>query len=579
MQKYEFLAVCGEGFYGTVFRSRVKGSKRVVAIKQFKGAEDYATKREIQVLSRLRHPNIIQLVEVLRPKGKLHMVFEFLDNDLLNILSKDYKQGMPEKLVKSYIQQLCRGLQYCHERNIIHRDIKPENCLISGDHRQIGDDKLKLCDFGEARVVYAGDKKLSAIIGTRWYRAPEILNGSKTTTSQTGSNAADCGSIKKIVRPKLLEYTHVSDLWGVGCIMGELFIGTPMFPADTDLQQLAVVQKFSTAAQLQKRMAQSNVSEGGMAMLTGLLTLLPGKRLSATAALAHPYYTASNHDDGSKSDKGSALGGLAEEVDDDDGSFDGDFSDVEEAHPATNEDDSFDDDDDYTDDDGFSEDDTALADDSVRPDSPMMAVYKEAPVHQAAPKHDHQEPKSARSNDKATKDSSKKHRRDKHKRHKKQKGKRDAEDKSTGEGAAEDKLPPRHPKKRHRRHKERAAHKTKTEKSRHDKKASKRTGGTKHEDDANAKRSHRRSRKSKVPSYARATTAASVKSRRSSSKTRASKDDASSKASHRRRRKTKVPSYARATTAATVKSRRSSSKTRVSKDKKSNKKKRHHRKR
>jgi len=307
MQKYEILSICGEGFYGTVFRSRVKGTKRVVAIKQFKGAEDYATKREIEVLSRLRHPNIIRLVEVLRPKGKLHMVFEFLDNDLLNILSKEYKQGMPEKLVRSYIQQLCRGLEYCHSRNIIHRDIKPENCLISGDHRRIGDGKLKLCDFGEARVVHAGDKKLSAIIGTRWYRAPEILNGAKTQSSQTGSNASDLGSIKKIVRPKLLEYTNVSDLWGVGCIMGELLIGTPMFPGETDLQQLAIVQKFSTAPQLQKRMEQKTVSAGGMSLLTGLLTLSPAKRLTATAALMHPYYTDDNRSDDHKSNKSSKV--------------------------------------------------------------------------------------------------------------------------------------------------------------------------------------------------------------------------------------------------------------------------------
>lgn len=518
MQKYEFIAVCGEGFYGTVFRSRVKGTKRVVAIKQFKGAEDYATKREIEVLSRLRHPNIIQLVEVLRPKGKLHMVFEFLDNDLLNILSKEYKEGMPENLVQPYIQQLCRGLEYCHERNIIHRDIKPENCLIS-----ITDGSLKLCDFGEARVVHAGDKKLSAIIGTRWYRAPEILSGSKTTTSQTGSNAADCGSIQKVVRPKLLEYTNVSDLWGVGCIMGELLIGTPMYPADTDLQQLAVVKKFSTVPQLHKRMEQKNVTSEGMSLLTGLLTLVPAKRLTATTALAHPYYT--NHgDDKSKVVKAQSSGGHGDDgvVDEVDDSFDGDFSDVE--------------DDDYTDDDAFDDEDTSM-DDASRPDSPEVsvynAVYKAPPLHHGKSEADS---KSARHQATTEEASGKKHRRSKGKR--KKKDKRGAEEKTQNADKAEalEQLPPRHPKKKkkkHRQHKEDRAHKTRADKTRH-KKSSKHTSHNRRNDDAstNASRSHRRKRE--VPSYARATTAASV---RSKSKSKASKDKKGSRKKRHRREK------------------------------------------
>jgi len=521
MQKYEFLSVCGEGFYGTVFRSRVKGTKRVVAIKQFKGAEDYATKREIEVLSRLRHPNIIQLVEVLRPKGKLHMVFEFLDNDLLNILSKEYKEGMPENLVQSYIQQLCRGLEYCHERNIIHRDIKPENCLISGDHRQITDGSLKLCDFGEARVVHAGDKKLSAIIGTRWYRAPEILSGSKTTTSQTGSNAADCGSIQKVVRPKLLEYTNVSDLWGVGCIMGELLIGTPMYPADTDLQQLAVVKKFSTAPQLHKRMEQKNVTSEGMSLLTGLLTLAPAKRLTATTALAHPYYT--NHGDGkSKVVKSQSSGdhgdGVVDEVDD---SFDGDFSDVE--------------DDDYTDDDAFDDEDTSM-DDASRPDSPEVAiynaVYKAPPLHHGKSEADSKPARQQATTDEA---SGKKHRRSKGK---KKKDKRGAEEKTQNADKAEalEQLPPRHPKKKkkkHRQHKEDRAHKIRADKKRH-KKSSKHTSHNRRNDDASTNDSRRHRRKREVPSYARATTAASV---RSKSKSKASKDKKGSRKKRHHREK------------------------------------------
>merc|ERR1711939_634839 len=381
----------------------------------------------------------------------------------------------------------------------------------------------KLCDFGEARVVHAGDKKLSAIIGTRWYRAPEILSGSKTTTSQTGSNAADCGSIQKVVRPKLLEYTNVSDLWGVGCIMGELLIGTPMYPADTDLQQLAVVKKFSTVPQLHKRMEQKNVTSEGMSLLTGLLTLAPAKRLTATTALAHPYYT--NHgDDKSKVVKAQSSGGHGDDgvVDEVDDSFDGDFSDV---------------DDDYTDDDAFDDEDTSM-DDASRPDSPEVAVYNA--VYKAPPLHhgkSEADSKSARHQATTEEASGKKHRRSKGKR--KKKDKRGAEEKTQNADKAQalEQLPPRHPKKKkkkHRQHREDRAHKHKTraDKTRH-KKSSKHTSHNGHNDDAstNASRSHRRKRE--VPSYARATTAASV---RSKSKSKASKDKKGSRKKRRHRR-------------------------------------------
>lgn len=538
MQKYEFVSVCGEGFYGTVFRSRVKGTKRMVAIKQFKGSEDYATKREIAVLSRLKHPNIIHLVEVLRPKGKLHMVFEFLDNDLLNILSKEYQQGMPEKLVRPYMQQLCQGLEYCHKRNIIHRDIKPENCLILGDHKKISCGKLKLCDFGEARVVHPGDKKLSAIIGTRWYRAPEILSGSKTTTGTTGSNASDCGAVQKIVRPKLLEYTNVSDLWGVGCIMGELLIGSPMYPADTDLQQLAIVQKFSTAPQLQKRMG-AKLSSGGMSLLTGLLTLAPAKRLTATTALAHPYYTGSDYDD-SKPDKerveskGTTPNAVAEEIDDD--SFDGDFSDVaEEEDPATNDDEDFDDFDDESDDadDSFDDDSGApkaaqavrnVTKTAKRPDTPVLGIYKAAPA--PAPKPEPKiEPKKPNSGTIATKETSRKNRRHKSKRRIKRtsnrnKGKDKAKDKQV---KVSDKASG-HSKKKHR-HRTRA-----DDQSRSKKKSSKRS--SQKPKDA-SKSSRHRSKKNEVPSYARATTAASSKTHRSRSRNPKDKKERGKKRRHR----------------------------------------------
>eukprot|EP00750_Incisomonas_marina_P002618 INCI12515.2.p1 GENE.INCI12515.2~~INCI12515.2.p1 ORF type:complete len:484 (-),score=107.97 INCI12515.2:110-1561(-) len=286
MNRYQILNACGEGFYGTVFKSRHKQSDTLVAIKQFKGKEDYATKREIETLSKLKHPNIINLREVFREQGKLHMVFEFLDTDLLNALGK-YPKGMPERLVRIYMSQLCKALDYCHQRGVVHRDLKPENLLVTGDVQNPDPKRsLKLCDFGEARDIAPGDKFLSGIIGTRWYRAPEILVGAKVAAV---SKSNDASSFNKVTRPKLLRYDFQVDMWGAGCIMGELLLASPMFPADTDLQQLEMVQVYGTPQQLTRRFKGkcSGICEAG---LKGLLDLSPHKRLTAKSALQHQFF-------------------------------------------------------------------------------------------------------------------------------------------------------------------------------------------------------------------------------------------------------------------------------------------------
>lgn len=286
MNKYQIIGACGEGFYGTVFKCKHRASDTVVAIKQFKAKEDYATKREIAALQKLKHQNIINLRELFREQGKLHMVFEFLDTDLLNALEK-YPKGMPEKLVRIYMNQLCKALEYCHQRNVVHRDLKPENLLVCGNvanpHPK---HSLKLCDFGEARDIGPSDKLLSGIIGTRWYRAPEILIGAKLATA---SQANDASSFNKVTRPKLLKYDFLVDMWGVGCIMGEIILASPMFPADTDLQQLEMVQVYGTTAQLSKRFA-GKCSPTCASAIKGLLELSPHKRLSALNALQHQFF-------------------------------------------------------------------------------------------------------------------------------------------------------------------------------------------------------------------------------------------------------------------------------------------------
>ncbi|RVE40478.1 hypothetical protein evm_014872, partial [Chilo suppressalis] len=123
----------------------------IVAIKQLVENEDdpvikKIALREIRILKNLKHPNLVNLIEVFRRKRKLHLVFEYCDHTVLHELEK-YPSGCPELLSKQIIWQTLQGVAYCHRHNCIHRDVKPENILLTGEG------VVKLCDFGFARMI------------------------------------------------------------------------------------------------------------------------------------------------------------------------------------------------------------------------------------------------------------------------------------------------------------------------------------------------------------------------------------------------------------------------------------------
>lgn len=126
------------------------------------------TLREVKILRLLRHPNIVSLREAFRRKGKLYLVFEYVEKNLLEVL-ESHQGGLPQEMVRRVVFQLCRAIEWCHRNNVIHRDIKPENLLINADQ------SLKLCDFGFARLMpntAAGEPYvLTDYVATRWYRA------------------------------------------------------------------------------------------------------------------------------------------------------------------------------------------------------------------------------------------------------------------------------------------------------------------------------------------------------------------------------------------------------------------------
>ena len=166
--------------------------------------------REIAVLQELkRHPHIINLNQIVHGenKNRLFLVFEFYNQDMKKYLDK-LGEPMNKALVKSILYQLLKGVVHCHERRIMHRDLKPSNLLINGDENQI-----KIADFGLARTMGLPLKSYTHEVVTLWYRAPEVLLGSKI-------------------------YSTAIDMWSIGAIFYELAHKKPLFAGDSEIGQI-----------------------------------------------------------------------------------------------------------------------------------------------------------------------------------------------------------------------------------------------------------------------------------------------------------------------------------------------------
>ncbi len=290
MNKYEVLGVVGEGAYGVVLKCRNKETTEIVAIKKFKESEDdeilkKTTLREVRILRMLRHTNIVCLKEAFKRKAKLYLVFEYVDKNLLEVL-EEQPSGLDPEVVRVYSYQLCLAIHWCHSNSVIHRDIKPENLLIN-----LKTKTLKLCDFGFARVISkSANEDLTDYVATRWYRAPELLLGSTN-------------------------YTFGVDMWAIGCIMGEISDGQPIFPGDSEVDQLYIIQKvigpltpehqelfmmnprfaglkfpdMSRPETLQKKYV-GRLSRRALNIMRVLLSMEPSERPSAEECLQHPYF-------------------------------------------------------------------------------------------------------------------------------------------------------------------------------------------------------------------------------------------------------------------------------------------------
>ncbi|KAI9020503.1 kinase-like domain-containing protein [Hyaloraphidium curvatum] len=283
---YEKIEKIGEGTYGVVYKARDKKSGDIVALKKIRletedeGVPSTAV-REISVLKELKHPNIVNLRDIVHNDAKLYLIFEFLDLDLKKYMDTTAPSGLPPNLVKSYLYQLVRGLEYCHARRILHRDLKPQNLLID----QQG--ALKLADFGLARAFGIPLRSYTHEVVTLWYRAPEILLGSR-------------------------HYSTAVDIWSVGCIFAEMCNRSPLFPGDSEIDELFRIfrvlgtpreETWRGVSQLPdykesfpmwnpQNLANvvRNLDEEGLDLLQKMLAYDPALRISAKRALRHDYF-------------------------------------------------------------------------------------------------------------------------------------------------------------------------------------------------------------------------------------------------------------------------------------------------
>lgn len=213
MENFQKIEKIGEGTYGIVYKAKdLANNGRIVALKKIRLEADdegvpSTAMREISLLKELSsHPNVVYLYDVIHQQNKLYLVFEFVDQDLKKCLEKT-PHRMEMLQIKSYLYQLLAGIAFCHANRVLHRDLKPQNLLID----QYGN--LKLADFGLARAFGIPIRSYTHEVVTLWYRAPEILLGAK-------------------------HYSTPVDSWSIGCIFVEMVNKQPLFPGDSEIDEL-----------------------------------------------------------------------------------------------------------------------------------------------------------------------------------------------------------------------------------------------------------------------------------------------------------------------------------------------------
>ena len=226
-KRYKELGVIGKGAYGMIHlaedtraakHSAIPGttqevSDKYVAIKKMKIHKltgiDSTSIRELKIMKEIKHPNIIRLKDVFVEQFELFMALEYMVCDLGKLI--DTKTvPMNNKDIKLIFKNITEGVNHLHNNWILHRDLKPGNILVDLKGN------LKITDFGLARYHASFGREMTPGVITRWYRAPEVLYGTRF-------------------------YGKAVDVWALGCILAELYLRTPLFRGESDIMQLSKI--------------------------------------------------------------------------------------------------------------------------------------------------------------------------------------------------------------------------------------------------------------------------------------------------------------------------------------------------
>ncbi|KAI3799112.1 hypothetical protein L1987_34402 [Smallanthus sonchifolius] len=283
---FERFEKIGQGTYSNVYRARDLKSGRMMALKKvrFDNFQPDSVRfmvREIAILRKLDHPNIMKLEGIItsRLSSNIYLVFEYMEHDLAGLISSPNIR-FNDSQIKCYMRQLLKGVEHFHSRGILHRDIKTSNILVNNEGQ------LKIADFGLANFVSSRQPLTSRVV-TLWYRPPELFLGSTT-------------------------YGTYVDMWSVGCVFGELFIGRPILKGRTEVEQLhkifmlcgtppeeywskptlplAKMSKPRHAYQSSLRERCKELPTSAVNLLHILLSVESEKRGSATSALQSEYF-------------------------------------------------------------------------------------------------------------------------------------------------------------------------------------------------------------------------------------------------------------------------------------------------
>ncbi|GFP78747.1 mitogen-activated protein kinase 20 [Phtheirospermum japonicum] len=293
--RYKIQEVIGKGSYGVVCSAIDTHTGERVAIKKIHDVFEHISDaarilREIKLLRLLRHPDVVEIKHIILPPSRrefkdIYVVFELMESDLHQVIKAN--DDLTREHFQFFLYQLLRALKYIHTANVYHRDLKPKNILANANC------KLKICDFGLARVAFSDTPTTifwTDYVATRWYRAPEL-----------------CGSF-------FSKYTAAIDIWSIGCIFAEVLTGKPLFPGKNVVHQLDLITdllgtpSMDTISRVRNEKARRyltsmrkkqpvpfvqkfpNADPLSLRLLQRLLAFDPKDRPTAEEALSDPYF-------------------------------------------------------------------------------------------------------------------------------------------------------------------------------------------------------------------------------------------------------------------------------------------------